>query len=102
MTDTSEIAPVEPAPVAGSRAVNLTSLRLPELQAVAAQLGISGTGRMRKSDLVAAITAHQNGGAGSSAANGAAPAAADTAANSTSATRSRRRARGTCRAADRS
>ncbi|HYJ74047.1 MAG TPA: transcription termination factor Rho [Kineosporiaceae bacterium] len=101
MTDTSEIAPVEPA-AAGSRAVNLSSLRLPELQAVAAQLGISGTGRMRKSDLVAAITAHQNGGAGSGAADGAAPAAAsETAAGTTPTTprstasatsRSRRRA----------
>jgi transcription termination factor Rho len=100
VTDTSEIAPVEPA-AAGQRAVNLSSLRLPELQAVAAKLGIGGTGRMRKSDLVAAITAHQNGGAGSSAANGAAPAAAnggapaaesDTAADTRTTTRSRRRA----------
>ncbi len=100
MTDTSEIAPVEPAPVAGSRAVNLTSLRLPELQAVAAQLGISGTGRMRKSDLVAAITAHQNGGAGSSAANGAAPAAADTAATTHLRDAEPSPGRGTCRATD--
>jgi transcription termination factor Rho len=101
VTDTSEIAAVEPAAVAGSRAVNLSSLRLPELQAVAAQLGISGTGRMRKSDLVAAITAHQNPGAGSDAAQTAAPvAAADAAAGTAgtpttsggSAPRSRRRA----------
>ncbi|WP_348522164.1 transcription termination factor Rho [Blastococcus sp. TF02A-35] len=35
---------------------------LPELQRLAAELGISGTGRMRKSDLVAAISARQVGG----------------------------------------
>ena len=69
MTDTSEIAPAEPAANGtGPRTPNLSSLRLPELQAVAAQLGISGTGRMRKSDLVAAIQAHQGNGAGSPAA----------------------------------
>ncbi|WP_346623905.1 transcription termination factor Rho [Blastococcus montanus] len=35
---------------------------LPELQRLAAELGIPGTGRMRKSDLVAAISARQVGG----------------------------------------
>ncbi|MGY1915645.1 transcription termination factor Rho [Blastococcus sp. SYSU DS0973] len=35
---------------------------LPELQRLAGELGISGTGRMRKSDLVAAISARQVGG----------------------------------------
>ncbi|MGY1642514.1 transcription termination factor Rho [Geodermatophilus sp. SYSU D00703] len=35
---------------------------LPELQRLAAELGISGTGRMRKGDLVAAISARQVGG----------------------------------------
>ena len=75
MTDTSEIAPAGPAANgAGSRTPNLSSLRLPELQAVAAQLGIGGTARMRKSDLVAAIQAHQGNGTG--AASAAAPAAA--------------------------
>jgi transcription termination factor Rho len=39
-------------------------MRLPELQAVAAELGISGTARMRKSDLLAAIRAQQAGTAG--------------------------------------
>src|SRR4029453_3234902 len=37
---------------------------LPELQRLAGELGISGTGRMRKGDLVAAISARQ-GGSGS-------------------------------------
>uniref|UniRef100_UPI00351A7526 transcription termination factor Rho n=1 Tax=Geodermatophilus sp. LHW52908 TaxID=2303986 RepID=UPI00351A7526 len=36
---------------------------LPELQRLAAELGITGTGRMRKGDLVAAISARQVGGA---------------------------------------
>ena len=41
----------------------LASLKLAQLQALASQLGITGGSRMRKSDLVAAITAHQRGGA---------------------------------------
>jgi transcription termination factor Rho len=88
VTDTSEIAPVEPAARrAGSRTGSLSSLRLPELQAVAAQLGISGTARMRKSDLIAAIMARQNGGADSRAAAGAAATAVvDAAATSSSTT----------------
>ncbi|WRL62714.1 transcription termination factor Rho [Blastococcus brunescens] len=51
---------------------------LPELQRLAGELGISGTGRMRKGDLVAAISARQvGGGAASDAASPAeAPAAA--------------------------
>ena len=68
MTDTSQVAPADPAAGGGPRTGSLSALRLPELQAVAAQLGISGTARMRKSDLVEAIKARQSGG-------GAAPAA---------------------------
>ena len=41
----------------------LASLKLAQLQALASQLGITGSRRMRKSDLVAAITDHQRGGA---------------------------------------
>ncbi|MEX5716777.1 transcription termination factor Rho [Geodermatophilus sp. WL48A] len=44
---------------------------LPELQRLAAELGISGTGRMRKGDLVAAISARQ---VGSGAPGGSLPA----------------------------
>uniref|UniRef100_UPI0038BA3B94 transcription termination factor Rho n=1 Tax=Blastococcus atacamensis TaxID=2070508 RepID=UPI0038BA3B94 len=40
---------------------------LPELQRLASELGISGTGRMRKSDLVAAISERQVGGPDSAA-----------------------------------
>ncbi|HEY6793213.1 MAG TPA: transcription termination factor Rho [Kineosporiaceae bacterium] len=44
-----------------SRRLSLSAMRLPELQAVAAELGISGTARMRKSDLLEAIRARQAG-----------------------------------------
>jgi transcription termination factor Rho len=40
----------------------LSAKLLPELQAMAAGLGITGTGRMRKGELIAAITAAQAGG----------------------------------------
>ncbi|WP_295017463.1 Rho termination factor N-terminal domain-containing protein, partial [uncultured Micrococcus sp.] len=40
----------------------LASLKLAQLQALAAQLGIKGGSRMRKTDLVAAISDHQRGG----------------------------------------
>jgi transcription termination factor Rho len=44
---------------------NLSSMRLAELQALAAQLGIRGTSKMRKSDLQAAISAGRGEGAAS-------------------------------------
>ncbi|WP_457012375.1 transcription termination factor Rho [Geodermatophilus sp. SYSU D01186] len=47
------------------RGSGLSGMLLPELQRLAAELGISGTGRMRKGDLVAAISARQVGGEGS-------------------------------------
>ncbi|NKY11580.1 hypothetical protein HGA09_14390 [Cellulomonas hominis] len=37
-------------------------MRMPELQALAAELGVTGTSRMRKSDLVDAIQAKRQGG----------------------------------------
>ena len=40
--------------------VNLTSLRVPELQALAASLGITNVARLRKGELVAAISDAQN------------------------------------------
>jgi transcription termination factor Rho len=47
------------------RGSGLSGMLLPELQRLAAELGISGTARMRKGDLVAAISARQVGGEGS-------------------------------------
>ena len=55
------------------RGNGLSGMLLPELQRLAAELGISGTGRMRKGDLVAAISARQVGG---ESANGSVPAPA--------------------------
>ncbi|GAB3312824.1 hypothetical protein GCM10027451_26060 [Geodermatophilus aquaeductus] len=43
------------------RGSGLAGMLLPELQRLAAELGIPGTGRMRKGDLVAAISARQVG-----------------------------------------
>jgi transcription termination factor Rho len=50
-------------------ATGLSAKRLPELQAIAASLGIRGTGRMRKSDLIAAIGASRSGGSSAPAAD---------------------------------
>ncbi|GAA4345906.1 transcription termination factor Rho [Angustibacter luteus] len=59
-------------------ASGLTGKRLPELQAMAAELGITGTGKMRKSDLIAAIGERRSGGSRPPSASGAsAPAARD-------------------------
>ncbi|MEN5075329.1 Rho termination factor N-terminal domain-containing protein, partial [Isoptericola cucumis] len=55
---------------------NLSSMRLAELQALAAQLGVKGTSRMRKSDLQDAIRNQR----GSGARAGSAPVAAASAA----------------------
>ncbi|MDP9431717.1 MAG: transcription termination factor Rho [Actinomycetota bacterium] len=44
----------------------LAAMVLPELQAMAAGLGITGTGRMRKGQLIEAIQAKQGGGGGAS------------------------------------
>ncbi|GIE27520.1 hypothetical protein Ait01nite_005650 [Actinoplanes italicus] len=46
----------------------LSAMLLPELQSLAASLGISGTARMRKGELIAAITERQSGGAPAAAA----------------------------------
>ncbi|RIV32676.1 transcription termination factor Rho [Micromonospora radicis] len=42
----------------------LSAMLLPELQSLAASLGISGTARMRKGELISAITERQGGAAG--------------------------------------
>ncbi|WVT82503.1 transcription termination factor Rho [Pengzhenrongella phosphoraccumulans] len=45
-----------------ARSAAISALRLPELQALASQLGVTGTSKMRKSDLVDAIKANRDGG----------------------------------------
>ncbi|WP_405395745.1 transcription termination factor Rho [Microbispora hainanensis] len=75
--DTPTSAPARPRRRSGT---GLAGMVLPELQALATSLGITGTGRMRKSQLIAAIQEKQ-GGSGESApepkAAAEAPAAAE-------------------------
>jgi transcription termination factor Rho len=100
---------IEPTVSTGSggsaRGAAISSLRMPELQAMAAQLGVTGTSRMRKSDLVDAIAAKTSGGprrtrraeapagtpATSTAPAAAAPAATAPAAETAAPARERRR-----------
>jgi transcription termination factor Rho len=66
------------------RGGGLSSKLLPELQQLAGDLGITGTAKMRKSELIAAIQSAQ-GGAGSKAAGGGRAAASSNGAASRSA-----------------
>ncbi|WP_312721981.1 transcription termination factor Rho [Mobilicoccus sp.] len=69
MTDTTELtATPEPAKRRG-----LTAMRLAELQDVAAGLGITGTEKMRKGDLITVIRERQGGTASRGSARSAAP-----------------------------
>lgn len=69
MTETTELSPAVElsSSAAGSSAAapvkssGLAGLKLAQLQALASQLGISGGSRMRKGDLVSAISAHRAG-----------------------------------------
>jgi transcription termination factor Rho len=65
VTDTTDRvqAASDDAAVGATRPTGLSAKRLPELQAIASQLGITGTGKMRKSDLIAAIGARRSGAA---------------------------------------
>src|SRR6478609_8876506 len=61
VTDTIEPA-VSSASGGSARGGAVSAMRMPELQALAAELGVTGTSRMRKSDLVDAIQAKRSGG----------------------------------------
>jgi transcription termination factor Rho len=67
VTETTELSPaVDTSSAAESTAApakssGLAGLKLAQLQALASQLGISGGSRMRKGDLVTAISAHRAG-----------------------------------------
>lgn len=64
MAETTDLtAGTETANAADNKAPSLSTLKLAQLQSLASQLGITGARRMRKSDLVEAITTHQRGGA---------------------------------------
>ncbi|MFC8408805.1 transcription termination factor Rho [Arthrobacter sp. NPDC057259] len=66
MTETTELSPAvdsssSAATAAPAKSSGLAGLKLAQLQALASQLGISGGSRMRKGDLVTAISAHRAG-----------------------------------------
>ncbi|MCM0640125.1 transcription termination factor Rho [Cellulomonas wangsupingiae] len=58
MTDTIDAAA---STTGGSGSGSISAMRLPELQALAAQLGVKSTSKMRKGDLVQAISAARSG-----------------------------------------
>ena len=68
MTDTTDLTAGVDSTTAGStgeatsKSAGLAGLKLAQLQALAGQLGITGGSRMRKGDLVTAISNHQRGG----------------------------------------
>jgi transcription termination factor Rho len=65
------------APRSRRRGSGLSGMLLPELQRLAGELGIPGTGKMRKSDLVAAISERQVGGANGTTSTPTPPAATE-------------------------
>ncbi|MEN8581966.1 transcription termination factor Rho [Burkholderia sp. RS01] len=85
MTETTELSPAvdTSSSVSGSlteapaKSSGLAGLKLAQLQALASQLGISGGSRMRKGDLVSAISAHRAGSSASKAPARAAEKATD-------------------------
>ncbi|MFJ5860457.1 transcription termination factor Rho [Pseudarthrobacter sp. NPDC092439] len=117
MTETTELSPavelsssVAEPPAASAKSSGLAGLKLAQLQALASQLGISGGSRMRKGDLVAAISAHRAGtpakapvrtekAAESAAAPAAAPVAAPETSEAPAADAARTRTRGRSRRA---
>ncbi len=74
-TTTAETAPTADV-ASGDRATSLTSMVLPELRALARQIGVEGASGMRKSELIAAIRERRGEGDGAKADNTATDAAA--------------------------
>ena len=64
VTDTTTLEASATSGSSPRRSGALTAMRLAELQGLASSMGISGTAKMRKGDLVAAIKARQNGESG--------------------------------------
>ncbi|MET1035121.1 MAG: transcription termination factor Rho [Arthrobacter sp.] len=63
MTETTSLPAGVETTATAPQSSGLAGLKLAQLQALASQLGITGGSRMRKGDLVAAISNHQRGGA---------------------------------------
>ena len=62
MTDTTTLGAANPQDEKPRRSGALSTMKVAELQGLAASMGISGTAKMRKGDLVAAIKDRQSGG----------------------------------------
>lgn len=60
-TPTQEPSVTGSAPASSGRAPALSAMRLPQLQELATEMGISGVSKMRKSDLLTAIRSHRAG-----------------------------------------
>ena len=78
MTNTTDLASAHTiaAGETPKRAGSLSTMKLAELQGMAGSLGLAGTAKMRKGDLVTAIKASQAGGSASASSTSVAPAAA--------------------------
>ena len=61
MTDTTTLDSATTADEKPRRSGALTAMRLAELQGLASSMGISGTAKMRKGDLIDVIRAQQSG-----------------------------------------
>ncbi len=72
MSDTTDTLPQD-ATSTPRRSSGLSGMVLAELQTVASGLGITGTTRMRKGELIEAIKAAQGGGGSAAGSSGAAP-----------------------------
>ncbi|HET8767888.1 MAG TPA: Rho termination factor N-terminal domain-containing protein, partial [Pedococcus sp.] len=62
MTDTTTLDTASPQDEKPRRSGALSTMKVAELQGLAASMGITGTAKMRKNDLVTAIKDRQSGG----------------------------------------
>ena len=90
MTDTTTLETASTQDEKPRRSGSLSTMKVAELQGLAASMGITGTAKMRKNDLVAAIKDRQSGGTGAAQSRVSAPEGAGS--EATTATEDRREA----------